>query len=155
MVSNCLLIGNAEYGANGNLRIQGWRGSIKARNFVIAVRDYFHEKFDETRDLDAVDRFGSPSPALSEAGSDITKDFNLSLTSAFAENSIRGRASDQWAFPYISSLRVQSVLEAFDIDTSGFISIKEVNIFSSTRPPNWTLAGWLAYWAAGKYSRLS
>jgi hypothetical protein len=65
---------------------QGWRGSVKARHFVLALHDYFHEKYGETRNPDAMDHLRSPSPALSETGSDVTNDLNPSLTSAFADN---------------------------------------------------------------------
>lgn len=127
----------------------GWKGSVKARHFVLALHDYFHEKYGGTRDADGSYHLRSASPAPSETESEDVKDFNLSLTTAFANNHNKRRADDHWALAYIDLLRVQSILEAFDDDASGFISIKEVNNFSSTRPPSWTLTDWLGYWAAG------
>jgi hypothetical protein len=44
---------------------------------------------------------------------------------------------DTWALPYISILRVQPLIEALDDDASGFVSISEVNAFTSARPENW------------------
>lgn len=133
---------------------QGWKGSVKARHFVLALHDYFHEKYGGTRDADGSYHLRSASPAPSETESEDVKDFNLSLTTAFANNHNKRRADDHWALAYIDLLRVQSILEAFDDDASGFISIKEVNNFSSTRPPSWTLTDWLGYWAAGKSTNI-
>lgn len=121
---------------------------------MLALHDYFHEKYGEARNPDAIDHLRSPSPALSETVSDVADDLNPSLAFAFADNHTKRRAEDQWALAYINILRVQTVLEAFDDDATGFISIKEVNMFSSSRPENWTLTSWLAYWAAGESMRI-
>ena len=59
-------------------------------------------------------------------------------------------------------------MEAFDEDASGFITIKEANDFTCSRPQDWrwvtgkpypvplahvnhSLPHWLAYWAIGDY----
>jgi hypothetical protein len=44
---------------------------------------------------------------------------------------------DQWALQYISVFRVQPLIEALDDDVSSFISIAEVNAFTSGRPHDW------------------
>ena len=123
---------------------------------MFALHDYIHEKYSGTRDADSdgSDHLRSPSPAPSETESEDINEFNLSLTTAFADNHNKRRADDHWALAYINLLRVQPIVEAFDDDASGFISIKEANNFSSTRPPSWTLTGWLAYWAAGKSTHI-
>lgn len=89
----------------------GWRGSVKARHFVMALKDYYVEK---------------------TAGS---------LDSA--------SGSDVWALKYINISRAQELLEAFDDDASGFVTVNEVNNFTQSRPRDWSLPHWIAYWAIG------
>ena len=44
---------------------------------------------------------------------------------------------DGWAFKYIDVNWLQPILEAFDDDASGFITVAEVNRFTSSRPVDW------------------
>jgi hypothetical protein len=44
---------------------------------------------------------------------------------------------DAWAIKYIDVMWVQPILEAFDDDASGFITVTEVNRFTSSRPADW------------------
>lgn len=44
---------------------------------------------------------------------------------------------DAWAIKYIDVMWVQPILEAFDDDASGFITVSEVNHFTSSRPVDW------------------
>jgi hypothetical protein len=88
-------------------RPQGWRGSVKTRHFVMALRDYFHEKWGSS--VQAV-----PNP--DNAG------------------------SDNWALAYLSVVRLQPISEAFDDDASGFVTVAEVNTFTTSRPPGWRYA---------------
>ena len=48
---------------------------------------------------------------------------------------------DAWAIKFIDVTHLQPILEAFDDDASGFITISEVNRFTSSprRPANWRL----------------
>ena len=46
---------------------------------------------------------------------------------------------DSWAIKFIDVMWVRPILEAFDDDASGFISIAEVNAFTSSRPVEWRL----------------
>ena len=78
---------------------QRWRGSVKARRFVMSLRDHFVEK------------------AAGDSGS------------------LKG--PDGWALKYININRAPSILEAFDDDASGFVTIREVNDFTKSRPLNW------------------
>ncbi len=45
--------------------------------------------------------------------------------------------NDQWALPYINLLRIQPLMEAFDDDVSGFVTINEANALCAGRPENW------------------
>jgi len=47
--------------------------------------------------------------------------------------------SDPWAIKFIDVIWVRPILEAFDDDASGFITIAEVNAFTSSRPVEWRL----------------
>ena len=44
---------------------------------------------------------------------------------------------DAWAIKYLDVMWVQPILEAFDDDASGFITVAEVNRFTSSRPVDW------------------
>ncbi|KAF9557962.1 hypothetical protein CPC08DRAFT_709992 [Agrocybe pediades] len=107
----------------------GWKGSVKARHFVLALHDYYSEEARETlyrkQSLDRV----QPTAPIS-----------------FPTPSVR---NDDWALAYINATYVQSILEAIDDDGTGFISVKEVNTFIASRPDGWSLPQWIAYWALG------
>jgi hypothetical protein len=46
-------------------------------------------------------------------------------------------SSNQWALRYVSVSYVQNILEAFDDDASGFITVKEANDLTRSRPLDW------------------
>ena len=75
---------------------------------------------------------------------------------------------DWWALDYIGVNYVWNILEAFDDDKSGFITVNKANNFTRSRPLDWrwvfeksdlfqpikihhSLLHWLAYWAIGDY----
>ncbi|KAF9807161.1 hypothetical protein IEO21_08361 [Rhodonia placenta] len=97
----------------------GWRGSVKARHFVLALRDYEQERREEK----------------------LRKEATFQVAPTFDP--------DAWAFDWITVKRLQAITEALDDDASGFITVTEANNFTSSRPVNWSLPQWLAYWAIG------
>ncbi|KZV91124.1 hypothetical protein EXIGLDRAFT_676374 [Exidia glandulosa HHB12029] len=103
-----------------------WRGSVKARHFIVAVQDYFLQKYGGEGDEIPVVDGAAPDPSNGQDA-----------------------AQDKWAIKYITLTRVRPILEAFDDDASGWISIKEANTFTSTRPLDYSVLKWLAFWAAG------
>ncbi|GJJ12736.1 hypothetical protein Clacol_006981 [Clathrus columnatus] len=107
-----------------------WRGSIKSRHFVLALRDYFHEKW-----------------GFNETPTDVTD--QISSDGAPPKSALQRRQADEWALVYLNVVRLQPVTEAFDDDGSGFVTTAEVNAFTSARPLGWSLPHWIAYWAAG------
>ncbi|PIL33838.1 hypothetical protein GSI_03544 [Ganoderma sinense ZZ0214-1] len=119
-----------------------WPGHVKARHFVFALRDYYrqqvkrkhepHLRADEASHADEASCPGE-TPRLLEA----------------AKPESRVADEDEWAVGWISINRLQSILEAFDDDASGLITIEEVNYFTTSRPKEWSLPHWLAYWAIG------
>ena len=44
---------------------------------------------------------------------------------------------DRWALEWININRLQAIIEAFDDDASGFITVEEVNYFTTSRPKEW------------------
>ena len=90
--------------------MKAWRGNVKARHFVLALRDYYLEKLT------------SETSGVSD------------MTPSAISNSTN---SDEWAIKYIDVLWVQPILEAIDDDASGFITVNEVNRFTSSRPVDW------------------
>ncbi|TBU25684.1 hypothetical protein BD311DRAFT_492317 [Dichomitus squalens] len=106
-----------------------WRGSVKDRHFVLALREYFREKLDQLKKTNDSETPSVPSHRLSE--------------------------EDEWSMEYIHITRVQPIIEAFDDDGSGFITVQEVNAFTTARPKNWSLLHWLAYWAVGFQTSMS
>ncbi|KAF8208355.1 hypothetical protein K438DRAFT_1813864 [Mycena galopus ATCC 62051] len=104
----------------------GWRGSVKARHFVMALRDYFQEDHKHKSADGKPDEHGL----------------------------IAVDKEDEWALQYISVLRLQPISEAFDDDASGFVTVAEVNAFTTARPLDWSLPRWIAYWAIGQHQVL-
>jgi hypothetical protein len=110
---------------------QGWKGSVKARHLVLALHDYFIEKFQNKGGPEEDIYSASPvssilSPLSSEA---------LGVANLFAAR--QKRTDNQWALKYFSLARMQPILEAFDDDGTGFVSLREVNMFSTSRPRDW------------------
>ena len=90
--------------------MKGWRGNVKARHFVLALRDYYLEKL-------STETEGVPDMGASAISNSINP--------------------DAWAIKYIDVMWVQPILEAFDDDALGFITVSEVNRFTSSRPVDW------------------
>ncbi|KAI0716104.1 hypothetical protein C8T65DRAFT_642063 [Cerioporus squamosus] len=59
--------------------------------------------------------------------------------------------SDEWALEFLNMAWLEPIMEAFDDDASGYVTIAEVNRLMDMRPPNlnWSIPHWLAYWAIG------
>ncbi|KAF7332467.1 hypothetical protein MKEN_00128800 [Mycena kentingensis (nom. inval.)] len=107
----------------------GWRGSVKSRYFIMALRDYYQEGGASTTPNPNVERKTDDPPPRNTA--------------------------DDWALQYLTVSRLQSISEAFDDDASGFITILETNEFTSSRPLGWSLERWLALWAIGWHQSMT
>lgn len=44
------------------------------------------------------------------------------------------KKDDEWTLEYINITRLQAVIEAFDDDTLGFITVIEINAFAASKP---------------------
>ncbi|KAK0439655.1 hypothetical protein EV421DRAFT_1964931 [Armillaria borealis] len=115
-----------------------WRGSAKARDLVLALRDYYYSRKQFTLDRQMRE---TASPTITAE--------NDSEVSHISEAIVQPVNANQWALPYINLLRIQPLMEAFDNDVSGFVTINEANALCAGRPENWSLLHWMAYWAVG------
>lgn len=99
--------------------VQRWPNSVKTRNFIMAFHDYYHEK----------------SAALRQ--SSIDQGMNQSGQPSIIPVSAIPREDEKWALEFIDVVRLQPISEAFDDDGSGFITVNEVNTFTTLRPLGW------------------
>ena len=110
---------------------QRWPGHVKARHFVLALRDYYRQlvedknrkKHDEETTRRGYVRQFVEGMTRKAHGEDSTTRFIAD--------------EDEWALKWITIDRMQAIAEAFDDDGSGFITIAEVNEFTSSRPKEW------------------
>ncbi|KAF8603840.1 hypothetical protein BDV93DRAFT_544465 [Ceratobasidium sp. AG-I] len=59
---------------------------------------------------------------------------------------------DLWTLNYMSRVIFYPAIgDAIDEDSSGFVSLNELNHFFDSRPEGWSAPQWIAYWAAGWY----
>lgn len=115
---------------------------MKARHFIVAVQDYFLQKYGSDDGSFLPQQVDNAHPAASEVPpSAVTVD-------------VPNDALDKWAVKYLTLTRVRPILEAFDDDASGWISVREANAFTTNRPADYSVVKWLAFWAAGARSAL-
>ena len=71
--------------------------------------------------------------------SDIPTRTSTAVATALGKNPKETQRSDEWAFEYISTTYLQPIMEAFDDDGSGYITVTEVNRFVDALPSsiNW------------------
>ncbi|KAL1941413.1 hypothetical protein VTO73DRAFT_7230 [Trametes versicolor] len=98
-----------------------WRGIVKARHVVLAIHDYYTQRLDDQQR--ALDRRSQQQLAISD--------------------------NEPWALEYIDLMHLHHISQALDSDSSGFVTIQEVNRFTVSRPRGWSLLRWFAYWAIG------
>jgi hypothetical protein len=94
------------------LTTQGWKGSAKSKNLVLALRDHYVERARTpvVHSLDKKSKRKVPPKAT----------------------------DDMWALRYLTVMRAQPLLEALDSDFSAHVTISEVNAFTAGMPKNWT-----------------
>ena len=107
---------------------QGWKWSVKATHLVMALHDHFvwkaqysHKKATDPRTSQSNRRMEVPNRAETMPAS-MLPDIS---------------AEDMWALEYITVNRIQSLMEALDDDGSSFVTVYELNEFTSSRPERW------------------
>ncbi len=85
---------------------------MKARHLVLAIHDYYTQRLDDQQR--ALDRRSQQQLAISE--------------------------NELWALEYIDLMHLHHISEALDSDSSGFVTIQEVNRFTVSRPRGWRYA---------------
>lgn len=88
------------------------------------------------------DHFAEESHAALAVIRDLTKDDDpesaARMMSQVAQVARRvAPHEDTWALQYITVSRVQPLIEAIDNDVSSFVTVSEVNAFTSARPAGW------------------
>lgn len=96
---------------------------MKATHFVMAVNDHFSAKLNVTINEIHTISNGADPKSPTENPQDTT--------------STATPAEDLWALRYITVHRAQPLIEAIDDDGSSFITVNEVNAFTSSRPQGW------------------
>ncbi|EAU90989.2 hypothetical protein CC1G_02376 [Coprinopsis cinerea okayama7 len=127
----------------------GWKGSVKARHFVLALHDYYTNQANQrSSPSDRSSLSPLPSPGMPRSPQPSSARSHSSLLQ-------RRRQDDRWALAYINAAYVQPILEAVDDDGTGFVSVMEVNTFVESRPDGWSLPTWIAFWAVGWQASIS
>ncbi|KAJ7887405.1 hypothetical protein B0H13DRAFT_1888811 [Mycena leptocephala] len=140
-------------------RDMSWRGTVKASHFVVAVQDYFLQKYskddqemeDAVRDAaEGLSRAPSPALSMTTTATDDSEPLpSVLLTRALEARTTQRELEDRWAIDYITLARVRPIVEALDDHWSGWISVSEANKFTASRPVDYSVVKWLAFWAAG------
>ncbi|KAG6818614.1 hypothetical protein H0H93_003432 [Arthromyces matolae] len=119
---------------------KGWKSRVKARNFVFALRDFYHGASHQQRDPH------HRKPASPTGDHD--NDLDTIATQPTGTD-------DRWALYYINVSFLQPIAEAIDDDGSSFITTREVNDFIINKREGCSALQWLAFWAAGWHSSVS
>lgn len=85
--------------------LKNWRHNVKARLFVITLRDHFADKGQDSAAPSASGQSGKPK-----------------------------NPQDSWAGQYVSVKYLRPIMDAIDDDGSGHITITEVNRFMEELP---------------------
>ncbi|KAJ7869275.1 hypothetical protein B0H14DRAFT_2571888 [Mycena olivaceomarginata] len=115
---------------------QGWKGSVKATAATLLWRKALWVR---SPALPLPPRFCPPRPLRSQ------RKLHPSETPE----------DDRWALAYINVAHLQSILEAVDDDSTGYVTIKEANDFTMSCPKGWSLLSWLAFWASGWHATVT
>jgi hypothetical protein len=93
---------------------------VKAKHFVMALHDHVTAKASQMLTVTTTSSPDAPPETVNNTISppDIP-------------------ANDSWALEYINVDRIQPLMEAIDGDGSSFITVNELNKFTSRRPKEW------------------
>lgn len=119
---------------------QQWKASVKSNHFVLAMRDYYHDSFaiqlERQKHLQLSTKRTPIRSSTEPAGGfgRITSEpdgEHIQVPYAVIDS------SDEWIVPRLRVDSLRCVLDAIDIDTSGFITVREIDMFMQKRPDGW------------------
>ncbi|KIJ29840.1 hypothetical protein M422DRAFT_784182 [Sphaerobolus stellatus SS14] len=122
----------------------GWKASAKSRHFTMALREFYADQFQQAELQSQLDSDSKSVTITVQRRT--TQDTRKTETTTIIPHISK---EDSWAVDYITGFQLRPLLEALDPDYSGFVTINEINAFTSERPQDWSLPQWLAYWAVG------
>ncbi|KAF7981046.1 hypothetical protein HWV62_35502 [Athelia sp. TMB] len=103
-----------------------WKRSVNAHEFVFALHEYFTEQYSMEAFLPAVK----------------TKTSDAAVVEFRATRQLANKRADNMrTLKYVNMRHMQPLLEAFDDDGSGYVSIREVNELSIAKPDHWRICG--------------
>ncbi|KAF7367132.1 hypothetical protein MSAN_00972900 [Mycena sanguinolenta] len=120
---------------------QAWHGNAKTRTLTLALCDYLVERVEGTT-KSSVNNGGR---TLSSTPSGPADDPNLQDSNT----AIGFPLPDPWVVDYLGPKRLRYLQQALDPDASGLSTINEVNSFTQSCPPGWSVPRWISYWAVG------
>ncbi len=125
--------------------------SVDARVFVAALHDHYQDMFDPHSDVripETMEMLGTVKGPSSPTNDDVHAIERASNGHSLGETLDQ---SDKWCLDFLNFRYLPSIMDAFDDDGSGFVSISEVNNFTTSTPKGWSLLRWIAYWARGAF----
>ncbi|KAJ7589819.1 hypothetical protein C8J56DRAFT_936291 [Mycena floridula] len=122
-------------GPEKRIKDNDWRGRAKTRALVLAIRDYFVERFERSK-LGTFD----PPPAKSNQREEEEDN---------PANVMGQPLPDEWIIPYLDVKGLLNLQQALDPDLSGYTTVSELNKFTQAKPEGWSLPKWIGYWAKG------
>ncbi|KAF8341567.1 uncharacterized protein EI90DRAFT_1754640 [Cantharellus anzutake] len=143
----------------------GWRSSVKARQFVLAMHDFYADRYAHAFMLrrrggmtngpslqipvDGGDQSPTSARPLSPVDSEAAH-AQVDISDAdMTPEEIEETLADKWCLQYLNITHAYPIMEAIDDDDSGYIRTSEINDFTSSTPMGWTLLQWFAYWGGG------
>lgn len=102
-------------------------------------------KADDTQTLDVQPKSEAGTQGAAAAMTDATSpgppDGNITNDEGTSDTkpvpAVKENDDLEWTLDWITITRLQPIIEAFDDDASGFITVAEVNKFTTSRPRNW------------------
>ncbi|EIW63671.1 uncharacterized protein TRAVEDRAFT_43949 [Trametes versicolor FP-101664 SS1] len=116
----------------------GWKNSVKAKHLVMAIHDHFAKANCVGVSTEVYDVANKARPGISPRASSEGSGGHLLVP-----------RNEAWALRYITASRAQLLVEAINHDLSSFVTVSEVNAFTSMCPAGWSLPCWVAYWTYG------
>ncbi|KZV97965.1 hypothetical protein EXIGLDRAFT_832559 [Exidia glandulosa HHB12029] len=130
-------------------KIMKWSLSVQTLYFVSAVHDYFVDRYAHSK---AQSSYNTQSPLSSVPPTSMTAEF----ATTDSETLPPINPDDEWCLKYLAVRYVAALKEAFDSDSNGIVSVREVNNFMASAhvPKEWSILRRLAFSAAGWHAEM-